>query len=135
MLVWGALSAKPFNWSQWWPELKNEHDIVMTKDLEGSTFSCDWQAPIGYKLRTDIVIDEVINLKKVRLKSTGDLSGTVTCMLTIEGDSTRIDIDWQVVTNKRWMNFLSPILRPIFIMSHHAVMHRGEKGLIKYLNK
>ena len=107
----------------------------MTKELAGSSFSCDWQAPIGYKLRTNIVIVKVVDLQMVRLKSTGDLSGTVTCMLTIEGDSTRIDIDWQVDTNKRWMNILSPILKPIFILSHHAVMHRGEKGLIRYLNK
>ena len=134
-MVWGALSAKPFNWSKWWPELKNEHNIVMTDDLVGSSFSCDWQAPIGYKLRTDIVIDQVIKLKKVSLKSSGDLDGTVTCILTIQGDSTRIDIDWQVDTTKAWMNKLSPFLRPLFILSHHAVMRRGEKGLIEYLNK
>ena len=107
----------------------------MTKTLVGSSFSCDWRAPLGYKLRTDIVIDKIIKLNQVRLQASGDLDGTVTCIITKQGDSTRIDMDWQVITTKKWMNLLSPILKPIFTASHHAVMARGQRGFIKYLQK
>lgn len=131
--MWAALTNKPFNWEEWWPQLQNVHDLAMKEMLVGSTFSCTWRAPMGYKLRTDIVIDQVVELKKVRLHSSGDLVGTVTCNLRRSDGSTHIDIDWQVDTNKSWMNHASHLLRPIFVYNHHAVMRSGARGLSEYL--
>jgi len=129
--VWAALSQTPFSWDQWWPQLTDVQNMQLQPGLSGSTFSCYWRAPIGYKLKSDIAIGTIKPLKSVQLYSRGDLSGTVTCRLSNRGGRTHIAIDWQVQTTKNWMNALVPILRPVFIQSHHAVMKSGERGLQK----
>lgn len=107
----------------------------LTPDLQGTTFSCSWQAPIGYRLKTSIIISEVNHLKDVTLKADGDLVGTVTCHITEVTGRTHVDINWEVDTTKPWMNHLHFILRPFFIASHHSVMRSGERGLQKYISK
>ncbi len=132
--VWQVLTATPFSWEDWWPQLKDVHNMQVTPGLQGTCFSCAWQAPIGYRLRTDVIISQVDQLETVNLDTTGDLIGTVICRLSELDDHTRIDIDWQVDTTQPWMNHLTPLLRPFFIWSHHAVMRSGERGLQRYLN-
>jgi hypothetical protein len=131
--VWRALSAKPFSWQDWWPELGDVHDMKLTKHLSGTTFSCRWRSPSGYHLRSDVSIGEVLPQRQVTLHSAGDLRGTVTCRLGETAGSTRIDIDWQVETTKAWMRYLALLLRPLFIYNHHAVMRSGERGLQQYV--
>lgn len=111
------------------------HDMQLQPGLSGSTFSCDWQAPVGYKLKSDIEIGTIEPRESVQLHASGDLLGTVTCRLIEHGSRTHIDIDWRVQTTKTWMNVLGPILRPIFIQSHHAVMKSGERGLQKHMRE
>lgn len=113
--------------------MQNVHNLKMTKSLVGSTFSCTWRSPVGYKLKTNIKIDDVKHQKFVSLISTGDLDGSVTCTLAGDSDKTTIEIDWQVDTRRKWMNTLRPILKPIFIASHHKVMDSGLHGFNKYL--
>lgn len=131
--VWQALTATPFSWEDWWPQLKDVHDMNITSGLEGTSFSCSWQAPIGYRLKTDVTITKVDHLSTVILEASGDLIGTVTCDIKEIDGRTHVDIDWQVDTTKTWMNNLSPVLRPFFVWSHHAVMRSGEQGLRRYL--
>ncbi len=131
--VWQTLTATPFSWEDWWPQLKDVHNMHITKDLQGTSFSCAWQAPIGYRLRTKVIISQVDDLEMVMLETTGDLIGTVTCRLIEDNSCTHIDIDWQVDTGRTWMNLLAPLLKPFFIWSHHAVMRSGERGLQRYL--
>ena len=40
---------------------------------------------------------------------------------------------WEVDTAKRWMNALAPLLRPLFVWNHHAIMRAGEAGLRRHL--
>jgi hypothetical protein len=131
--VWQALAATPFSWQDWWPELKDVRDTRITADLKGTSFSCSWQAPIGYRLRTDIILSDIEYLKTVTLQTDGDLIGTVTCHIKETAGRTHVDIDWQVDTTKAWMNRLAPLLKFFFIASHHAVMRSGERGLRRHL--
>ena len=101
--------------------------------LSGSSFSCSWRAPLGYRLKSDIVIGKIAELEQVTLRSDGDLRGTVACQLLESNGQTHIEIAWKVETTKAWMNYLTPVLRPIFVYSHHAVMRSGERGLRAHL--
>lgn len=107
--------------------------MKVVNGLSGSSFSCTWRAPLGYRLKSDVVIDKINEPEQVMLQSDGDLRGTVTCQLLESNDQTHIEIDWHVETTKAWMNYLTPLLRPIFVYSHHAVMRGGERGLRAYL--
>lgn len=128
------MTAQPFSWDDWWPEL---HDLVIEKqtdDLEGTVFTCDWRAPLGYSLHCRIVISEVQAPLRVVLEVSGDLAGTVTCQLHTDAkNETRVQVDWRVQTVKPWMNHLAPGLRPLFVWGHHAVMRHGERGFKRHL--
>ena len=52
-----------------------------------------------------------------------------------EGSTTRVRYDWTIVTTKRWMNALAPLLEPAFRWNHHQVMAEGGRGLAKYLGR
>jgi hypothetical protein len=132
--VWQTLTTTPFDWDKWWPELKDVRNMRLVKGLSGTTFSCTWQSPTGYRLKSDITIGEIVDKRQVTLQAEGDLRGTVTCQLSEpSAGHTRIEIDWRVQTTKRWMNYLTPLLKPVFIYNHHAVMRSGEQGLQNYL--
>lgn len=131
--VWHALTEQPFNWQDWWPELNDVHDMKLAKGLTGTTFSCTWQAPMGYRLKSDVTIGTIVNDEKVILHSEGDVRGSVTCQLSEVAGQTNIRIDWQVMTTKAWMNYLAPLLKPLFVYNHHVVMRSGERGLRNYL--
>jgi hypothetical protein len=131
--VWQALSAEPFSWQDWWPELNDVHDMKRVDGLRGTTFSCSWRAPMGYRLKSDVTIGKVVDLKQVTLHTDGDIRGSVICWLSETDGHTNIKIDWQVTTTKTWMKYLAPLLNPLFIYNHHAVMRSGERGLRNYL--
>jgi hypothetical protein len=130
--VWQTLAANPFSWPDWWPELKNVHNVNLKKELTGSSFNCDWKAK-GYKLKTNVRVSKLHYLEDVTLQANGDLTGTALCTISEVDGKTHIEIVMRATTNKRWMNLLSPILRPIFAYNHHLVMRRGERGLQNYL--
>ena len=63
----------------------------------------------------------------------GDLDGCGRWSLVADGSTTRVRYDWTVVTTKRWMNALAPLLEPAFRWNHHQVMAEGGRGLARYL--
>jgi hypothetical protein len=70
----------------------------------------------------------------IKLRSKGDLEGTAECELVESKGKTIITISWHVSTTKPWMNFFGPVLSPLFVLNHHAVMRSGERGLNRYLS-
>ena len=127
------MTATPFSWDQWWPELDIVHIIELRPKLTGTSFDCTFRAPIGYKLHCGVIIGETIPSQRVVLHVQGDLRGTVICILHNDGDGTRVDVTWDVETTKPWMNYLNPVLRPAFVWGHHAVMRSGERGLRQFI--
>ncbi len=80
------------------------------------------------------------NLKSQRpdrltFTSEGDLrgSGEVT-FLELTPETSEMDIDWRVATDRRWMRWTAWILRPVFVAGHHIVMRQGEKHLNAWLH-
>ena len=50
-----------------------------------------------------------------------------------DGDSTRVELDWQVTVNMPLIRYLSPLLKPIFALNHLWTTPRGERGMLRYL--
>jgi hypothetical protein len=42
--------------------------------------------------------------------------------------------DWQVRTTQKWLNFFSPIAKPLLAWNHDEIMRWGAQGLAKKLN-
>lgn len=133
--MWHALTAMPFSWASWWPELTNLRAIETHPDMIGTRFSCTWRAPSGYRLHCDFTITGITPHQQIVLDSSGDLVGTSVWKLSDQAGATNIAIDWQAQTTKRWMNLLSFLLKPAFVYNHDAIMRSGERGLRRYLSE
>lgn len=130
--VWPAIND-PGQWQKWWPGLKYAEVIKDSNETTGSQIRGAWKSAGGYTVDLLITTTEVKEYNRILFTAKGDLIGKGEWRFTDKGSSTEIDIIWDLQTTRAWMNFLAPILRPIFKRNHNIFMKRGEKGLNGYL--
>jgi hypothetical protein len=64
----------------------------------------------------------------------GELAGAGRWRFEARGPTTtHVRYEWDIVTTKRWMNLLAPVLRPLFEWNHDIVMEWGRQGLVRLL--
>ena len=131
--VWNEIYHS-LDWPTWW---KGVEDVVeVSKGDEsgvGSIHRYTWKSKLPYKLSFDmktIRIEPPVLLEGIAI---GELQGRGLWQLSTEGSETVVRYDWNVETTKQWMNFLSPIARPLFEWNHNVVMSWGAQGLEKRL--
>ncbi len=131
--AWEAISASE-DWPQWW---KYVQAVVKLKqgdnDGVGAVRRYTWSSKLPYRLSFEMRVSMVQRPFRLEGIAVGELNGTGRWMLTPEGQTTRIQYEWIVTTGKRWMNFLAPILEPVFRWNHHQVMAEGGRGLARHL--
>lgn len=131
--VWDALVDIP-SWRQWWPGLE---ELTPTRpggaDGVGQKASSCWRGPIGYQLRFSVEAVELVEHELLRGRAEGDLSGHGSWHLSDADGWTDIRLEWVVDATRRWMEFLAPIARPVFVHGHDHVMQHGAAGLASYL--
>lgn len=112
----------------WWPGVR----VFAAPDaLEtGAVVVLGVRSPLGYRLRVRLVVDDVEEGRTVAASSTGDLRGTGRIAFTSVGEgAASVVVDWDVETERPWMNATAPVLRPLFALAHGFVMRAGERGL------
>lgn len=132
--VWEAL-VDFHTWPTWWPGLDRVvEQIHGDADGIGQRAVSGWRGPAGYTLEIEIEAVERVHPEFLRGVASGDVVGEGTWKLSENGTNwTAVEFDWNVRANRRWMEFLAPVARPIFIASHDVVMKRGAEGLAAYL--
>lgn len=133
--VWEALVD--FNaWPVWWPGLQSVIETIQG-DVAGigQKATAVWRGPVGYSLRLSIEAVERVQPDFLRGVASGDVVGEGTWRLDTTGDDwTTIEFDWKVRANRKWMEFLAPLARPLFVSSHDHVMREGAEGLAGHLS-
>lgn len=129
---WQAVS-NPSEWQSWWPGLIGLSIIKQDQNLIGSIAQLTWSSRLGYKLNHTITITDFKPSELIKFTSVGDLEGYGSWRFSESNVNTQMTIDWHVITTKKWMNLLAPILRPVFRKNHTTLMKSGEAGLNKYL--
>lgn len=131
--VWDALfdvDAYP----SWWKAVLSVRELEPGGDDGiGRVSELVWKAPLGYRLRFTLRLDTIDRPTRFGGQAAGDLEGTGYWTLRQEDAVTRVQYDWNVRTNRSWMNLLAPIARPAFASSHNAVMGEGASGLAQLL--
>ncbi len=124
------------SWPKWWRGVVSSTELRPgNTDGTGSVRRTVWKSALPYKLEFDSEVVRIQKNKLIEVRSFGQLDGTGLWQLDAAGDSATIArYDWIVKTTKPWMNFLSPIARPVFRWNHDVIMRWGEDGLIRYLN-
>ena len=121
-------------WPQWWPYVKKVQLLRPGgPDDLGSVRCITWATALPYSLVIETEVLAIEKHRRIEARATGDLVGMGTWTFSSDGRATLVQYDWQVKTNKWWMNLLAPIARPIFEKNHDRVMASGFQGLCRRL--
>ena len=132
--VWFAI-YNSLEWPQWW---KGVESVKMIQ--ENNSFGINgireytWKSLLPYKLSFQMKLTEKEGYQFLKGIAFGELEGDGTWFFKEENGITNIQYNWNVKTNKSWMNFFAFILKPIFKLNHDVVMKWGAEGLAKKLN-
>lgn len=131
--VWDAIYEST-EWPKWWKGVLNVQvlDKGRPNGVDGVR-RYTWKSALPYKLSFDMRLTERQDLKQLHGIAFGELEGEGTWLFEQIGDSCYVQYNWDVFTNKAWMNYLSFLLKPAFKFNHDVVMRWGAKGLAKKL--
>lgn len=134
--VWHAIEDAD-RWPTWWKGVLENYEIRPGDENGiGSIRRSTWKSILPYKLTFDSELVRVDKYREIEARAFGDLTGHGRWLFTERStDSTIVRYDWNVVTDKAWMNLLSPVARPVFRWNHDIIMGWGENGLKDLLSK
>ncbi len=133
--VWDAV-VRSEEWPQWWRAVTRVQ-VLAAGDPQtgiGRDVRLTWRTQLPYGFTFDVKVVRIEPNHLLEGRARGDLEGTGLWILTRDGDDTIVQYDWNVRTNKAWMNALAPLLRPAFAYNHDVVMRWGAEGLARRLN-
>ena len=134
--VWSCL-IDTRTWPSWWKYVDAVEEMS-AGDSSGinNIRQYYWHTCLPYSLMLNLCVTQIQAPHLVIVEVKGDLQGEGICRLSPipAADHTRVEFNWEVQTCKPWMNWFSPLTRPIFAWNHAQVMKLGEQGLIRYFN-
>ena len=131
--IFDALEV-PQAWPQWWPYLEAVA-LVAPGDAHGigAVWRYTWSSRLPYRLTFDMTTTGLRRPELIEGCAAGELRGTGRWRLSGDGVATRVRYEWSVDTGKPWMNWLAPLLAPVFAWNHDQVMAAGGRGLARHL--
>lgn len=132
--VWSLIRDNA-RWHEWWRGVLRVVEIEPgDADGIGAIHRSTWKSRLPYKLEFDSEVVKVDHLRLIEVRAFGELEGRGIWQFGVEeGGKTLIRYDWQVSTNKKWMNLIAPAARPLFKWNHDVIMRWGEEGLKRRL--
>jgi hypothetical protein len=131
--VWDAI-YNSLEWPKWWKGVKSVVEIEK-EDANGlnGVKMYTWQSVLPYELTFTMKLTGKEYLKNLKGVAFGDLEGTGEWFFSTENGVTYVTYNWNIYTNKPWMNFFYFLLKPLFVYNHNKIMHWGAVGLAKKL--
>ncbi|MBI4313758.1 MAG: SRPBCC family protein [Candidatus Omnitrophica bacterium] len=139
--VWNAIDAAE-QWPLWWKGLQSVRTLRAATGPNGvgSIKRFVWRGALPYRLAFDMTVQSVEPMRRIESAAAGELEGTGRWTFSFSsapvggtGPVTAVRYDWNVRTQKPWMNFCAPLARPLFIWNHNVIMRWGEQGLSRHL--
>jgi hypothetical protein len=131
--VWEAIFDQRA-WPSWW---RGVEDVVELdpgdEDGVGSHSRLTWRSKLPYDLVFTARTTRVDRCHLIEAEADGELIGQGRWRLFEHSGVTAVLYEWNVSTGKRWMNALSPALRPVFEWNHNWVMRNGGVGIAELL--
>jgi hypothetical protein len=122
----------PGSYPLWWPDI---HGVGRIDD-DTAEVVCKSVLPYALVFRLHRAEQDAAAGRLV-VGMTGDLEGY--CRSTVYTSARRpravtLEIVQEVVVNKRLLQLLAPVARPVFRANHAAMMWRGQRGLRRFLS-
>jgi hypothetical protein len=132
--VWDAID-KGEDWPSWWKGAE-QAEVLDNGNLDGTgkMIRYTWKSFLPFTLSFDFKITSREMYKKISGEATGDLKGTGIWTFEEINGITYVQYKWDVVSTKKIVNLVSPVLKWFFNYNHNLLMHWGGKGLAKKLH-
>ena len=131
--VWEMITH-PEDWPSAWKNCKDV-ERLQEPDANGiggvQRFSMQTQLP--YTLRFEVTSTRSEPPHVLAGNVTGQLRGAVRWELSQAGEITTIRYYWDVEPARAWMRALSPLMRPVFVWNHRAMMRNAAQGLSRLI--
>jgi uncharacterized protein YndB with AHSA1/START domain len=131
--VWETINH-PEEWPRWWQNCKNVERLA-EGDAAGvgavRRFSMQTQLP--YRLQFVITSTRSEAPRLLEGSVAGNLEGTLRWELSEDASITTVRYFWDVAPTKAWMAALSPLLKPVFVWNHRAMMKNGGQALSRLM--
>jgi uncharacterized protein YndB with AHSA1/START domain len=121
-------------WPQWWRGVRAVQ--LLTPGAHGrlgTRTRNTWRSVLPYELTFDAELVRHQPPTLIEVAASGQLVGRGRWELSAERGGTRVVYYWEVATTKPWMNWLAPLLRPLFAWNHDVVMRWGGEALAQRL--
>lgn len=131
--VWDLLGAAE-DWPSWWPEIRRVCLLQPgAADDLGAVRRTWWTSRLPYGFVIDFTTRAARAPHVLEVDAAGDLRGTGRWVLQTTATGTLVRYHWRVEPAKAWMRWLAPLLAPLFVWNHHAVMRAGARGMARRL--
>jgi uncharacterized protein YndB with AHSA1/START domain len=132
--VWEELNA-PDQWPIWWRGAERVELLRPAIDGLGTAAvrRYTWKSRLPYRLSFVMETTLVEPHSRIEGHATGELEGRGCWQLAHAHGVTHVQYRWQVNVNKRWMQLVAPIARPLFEWNHDIIMEWGCLGLHRRL--
>lgn len=132
--VWEVLYNQEA-WPGWWKGVKKVEALQEGDSGHiGKKMRYTWKSLLPYTLSFDMTSVHIIPHSYMEGHASGELEGVGKWYFNEAQGVTTIQYSWEVNTTKKWMNLLTPVLKPAFKWNHDVVMRWGAAGLAKKLN-
>jgi hypothetical protein len=117
--------------ARWWPSVYLDVQVLEPGDEQGvgKLVSLHTKGWLPYTLRWQFRVTESRRPRGFALEAVGDFEGRGVWTFEQDGPYVNITYDWKIGTNKRLLNALSFLLKPVFAANHRWAMARGEESL------
>ena len=122
-------------WPVWWRGVEQVEELETGGDDGiGSRRRFTWRGRLPYRLTFDMRVTRFVPLTLLEGEASGEVEGIGRWRFASEGAATVVCYEWQVRTNRTWMNIIAPLARPLFKWNHDQVMRQGAEGMARLLN-
>lgn len=119
----------PGSYPLWWPDI---HGVGRIDD-DTAEVVCKSVLPYALVFRLHRAEQDAAAGRLV-VAMTGDLEGYCRSTVVQRPSAVTLEIVQEVVVNKRLLQLLAPVARPVFRANHAAMMWRGQRGLRRFLS-
>ena len=111
----------------WWPWLEDFRSGPVEAG-ESATFTV--RAPLPYRLRFEVTLDEVVASRRLAVSVAGDLAGWA--RLDVEPDELgcRAAVSWLLRPQRRLIVVASRLARPLLAWGHDRIVAEGARQLL-----
>lgn len=130
--------SQPLEFPRWWPSVYL--DCVETAagapNGTGRCVQFHTKGLLPYTLRWESCVTEAAAPRRIVFEAAGDFNGRGIWSFVQNGPFTDVTFDWKLTVSRRLLQYLTPVLRPVFEANHKWAMRQGEiclrEELIRY---